>query len=638
MDDQDRPRPTLSRRDLLAATGTVAVGATAGCSQGGGNRSGTGGDDRSGTAGGTTTDDPTSAATSRTPTVTARPCDSLTPLDPPDVERGGTVSEGCYRAEETLVVESGTLTLEPGVTVEFASAVGLKVESGGRLRAGRAGAKPVVLTGAEETRGYWKGLYFRGSRSDDNVLENTVVQYAGGDSWNPNWENGGISLMHGSSLTVNGAVLRENGVAGILVRSDADALSVSGTRFEANALPAMVHPDVTGAFTPTCAFEDNDESAVRIGVGGNTVGSEQTWQHPGVPYHVNGTVNVEAPVRVAEGATFRFEGEEGLNVREEGQLVVEGTSEAPVRFTGREERAGSWRGIQYEKPGGGENLLAHAIVEYAGDSAWNPNHDPAGVFARGNGVVLSVRNATVRRNATMGVAVAGPKADLTVERSLFEDNAAPLLLPANLAGDVARTNAFRGNDESFVSLGDLGFGGADTAVVETTTWKALDVPYRATVTVVVEAPLEVAPGTTVAFEQDRAMRVRDEGRLRADGAGGDPIWFTGTEAVSGFWRGISFVSSLSTDNVLQNVVIENGGSAEMVGGGADDVANLFLHGGDRAAAVAISDSTVRGSGKYGIAIGNGEARLVDCDGLRFENNAGADTFNLETRGPISACQ
>ena len=434
--------PGFARRDILATVGAVAVGGVAGCSQSAGTPTGSGNTPTTTPPGATTT-------TART-TTPANPCESPTVLSPSDVEDGGTVSAGCYRAENTLTVERGTLTLEAGVVIQFTQNEGLEVESEGRLRASGTEGEPVILTGTEESRGFWKGIRIGNSNPTDNVLGHTVVQYAGA-------------------------------------------------------------------------------------------------------------------------------------------------------------------------------------------SSWNPNYSPAGVFVRGETATLSVRQSTVRSNASMGLTATQPEAQLDLQGVSFEDNEAPLYIPANLAGGIAPNTAFENNDESAVFLGEPS-GAGWTTVTESAVWPALDVPYRSRINVHVEAPVEVAPGTTVEFEQGRGMQVRGEGRLTADAAEAEPITFRGTEEITGFWKGLFFTNSLSSDNLLRNVLIENGGSGETESGGANDVANLYVDGDQTAAAVTVSNSTVRGSGKYGIAVRDGNARLMGCDGVTFANNAGADTYNLEAGAPISRCQ
>ncbi len=571
------------------------------------------------------------------PTVALPSCDDPTALTKSDVESGGTISAGCYRADGILEIESGTLTLEAGVVIRFTSNKGIRIGAEGRLRTKGSESKPVVLTGTEESRGYWKGLFFDRSQSTDNFLEKTLIQYAGGGSWNPNWKNGAISSIK-STLALDGVTLRENARYALRVRKLADELSVSNTTFESNDLPAWVHASVADALGPDNAFVDNDTNAIRLGSDGtDRITAETTLRNPGIPFHVTKHIELEAPVRVAPGVTFKFDQGKGLSVLQGGELAAKGTVDDTVRFTGRAEVRGAWKGLRYESARSADNVLEYVEVEYGGDSAWNPNHSPTGIFLRGETPRLTVRDSTIRGHESMGLTATAAKADLTIDSCSFEANAAPLLVPANLVGGIAPTNSFTRNDASYVFVGDPGFGGVGTTVLEPATWSYQGVPYRPTVNVFVEAPLTVEPGTQFEFEQDKGMRVRGDGRLSAEATADEPIEFSGTEAISGFWRGLSFSNSLSADNVLRNVIIEYGGSSEWVGGAKPDVANLMVAGGDKAAAVTISDSTLRESGKFGIAIGNGEARIMDCSGLTFENNADQATINLETKEPISSC-
>lgn len=355
-------------------------------------------------------------------------------------------------------------------------------------------------------------------------------------------------------------------------------------------------------------------------------------------YRVEKTLTVETGTLTVEPAVIiQFTNDVGLHIEKDGRLQVSGTEENPVRLTGTEKSRGFWKGVQIRNSNSADNILERTILEYAGSSAWNPNYSSAGLFLRGENVRLSIQQSTFRGNANVGVTVTKAGAQLDVDAVLFEENEAPLYMPANLVRGLGAGTAFMNNDEGVVYLGEPS-GAGRTTVTEPADWPALDVPYQPRINVHVEAPVEVAPGARFAFEQGKGMQIRGEGRLTADATGGDPIFFSGTEDITGFWKGLYFVNSLSSDNVIKNTVIENGGSGETVGGGAEDVANLFLHGDQRAAAVTISDSTIRGSGKYGIAIRDGNSRVMGCDGMAFENNSGPDAYNLESGTSISSCQ
>ncbi|MDZ7731476.1 MAG: hypothetical protein U5K37_12045 [Natrialbaceae archaeon] len=341
----------------------------------------------------------------------------------------------------------------------------------------------------------------------------------------------------------------------------------------------------------------------------------------------NGTLSIDA------GVLIEFAAEAGIDVRSGGSLQTNGTASAPVVLTGSEDVRASWRGVRFKNSRSDQNMLDHTIIEYAGDSQWHgADRSKAGLFLE-SGVTAVIRNVTIKQNAKMGLTATGEQADLTIESVSFEGNEAPLWLEANLVGALDASNAFSNNDDAYVYLG---FGHSTTDVTDEATWPALGLPYRPTRNVSVAAPVELQPGTTIEFEQDVGMRVHHDGRLIAEGTGEDPIVFTGIEDISGFWQGLYFINSLSTDNSLEHVVIENGGSSRWHGG-ENSVGNLFLRGGDKAAAVSITQSTIRGSGKYGISM-EGGARVQGCGGMVFENNTGADTYNDETGGPIASCQ
>lgn len=70
----------------------------------------------------------------------------------------------------------------PGTTVEVQEGKTIEVYPSGHLLADASGPDddPIVFTGAEKRAGHWDGLYLR-SESDDNALQNAVLEYGGGD-------------------------------------------------------------------------------------------------------------------------------------------------------------------------------------------------------------------------------------------------------------------------------------------------------------------------------------------------------------------------------------------------------------------------------------------------------------------------
>jgi len=82
-----------------------------------------------------------------------------------------------YRINGEFTINTG-FRLNPGVTMEMNRDAVIRVNSSGYLSAKGTATEKVVLTGAERTAGYWRGLICY-SQDSKNVLENAEVTNAG---------------------------------------------------------------------------------------------------------------------------------------------------------------------------------------------------------------------------------------------------------------------------------------------------------------------------------------------------------------------------------------------------------------------------------------------------------------------------
>lgn len=161
-------------------------------------------------------------------------------------------------------------------------------------------------------------------------------------------------------------------------------------------------------------------------------------------------------------------------------------------------------------------------------------------------------------------------------------------------------------------LGDVG---ADLTLVP-----LLNAPYLVPSSVSVSAALTVRPGVTIEFAADTRMTVSTDGSLNAVGshaAGTDSvIFFTGTTAEAGHWRGIGFRSN-DVNNELTATVISYGGGGSLYSIAGDG--NVGVESGAR---VKITDSHIRHSGSAGV-YAESDASLPEFGTNLIEDNAGA---------------
>lgn len=89
-------------------------------------------------------------------------------------------SRGIFPDQE--IINGATLTLEPGLTLEFEANTGLYIRDNAALQAVGTPSAPITFTGANKVAGFWDGLYFSSTNNPLNKLTHVTLEYAGGDS------------------------------------------------------------------------------------------------------------------------------------------------------------------------------------------------------------------------------------------------------------------------------------------------------------------------------------------------------------------------------------------------------------------------------------------------------------------------
>lgn len=104
---------------------------------------------------------------------------------------------------------------------------------------------------------------------------------------------------------------------------------------------------------------------------------DKTWAYAQSPFCVQDNVTVSAKLTIEPGSVLRFAAGKKLTVQSGGTLVVQGSADKLIFFTGDDAVAvpGYWGGIEFS-PGsvgsaisggyGGGSVLSFAVVEFAG--------------------------------------------------------------------------------------------------------------------------------------------------------------------------------------------------------------------------------------------------------------------------------
>src|SRR5690606_769118 len=120
---------------------------------------------------------------------------------------------GCYANVQ------GSLKIEPGVVIELENHAGLRVNLNSKVYEIKGTAtNPVILTGTSKQKGHWRGIFLTEAHNQNNLIEHTVIEYAGSQNLteaSPIYEGSlairGVSGTTPQALTLNHVEIKNGG-------------------------------------------------------------------------------------------------------------------------------------------------------------------------------------------------------------------------------------------------------------------------------------------------------------------------------------------------------------------------------------------------------------------------------------------
>jgi len=333
----------------------------------------------------------------------------------------------------TYVQNNATLTIEPGVEVRFnkdATNPRLIIGEGGsdgttgRLIAQGTDTQKIIFTSNEASPqpGDWSDIYFWDAASDDSIIENAVIEYAG--------KSYGNIQIHSANPTIRNCIIRKSLKAGIYMYGSAS--EISGCRFEENekygisinssspvldanefinngSYPVYINSSykLEPVIYGTNTFSGNNPDQICFDV--YVISHNHTLRYLGIPYFFTGLTVVKnnATLTIEPGVEVRFN-KDALNPRliigegisgTVGRLIAQGTDTQKIIFTSNEAnpQPGDWREINLNPTASDDSIIENAIIEYGGSqgsidiSSSNP----------------TIRNCIIRRSLNAGIHISG---------------------------------------------------------------------------------------------------------------------------------------------------------------------------------------------------------------------------------------
>ncbi len=321
-----------------------------------------------------------------------------------------TLAAGCYDVTDDIVIENGaTLTITPGTTMNFDADTKLQIESEGILDAAGTADNPILMTGMQQMRGFWNGVYFRDSTLADNRMDYVTVEYGGGRDFSAGAQ-GNVALQDFSSstavrATITNCTLRESSSYGFYFDAASQVDNFTNNTVTANTMgTGYIFASVTGIIDATGQYTGNDIDAILVE--GNTMATPQTLQAIDVDFLIMDRFIVESALTVNPGVQVVFQQSASLEVRSDGSLIAIGTLADPIIFTGEQAIPGFWAGIYLRDSASFDNQLDYVTVEYGGGANFTAGAQGNLMledFGTPNEVRIDVTNSIIRSSSTYGI-------------------------------------------------------------------------------------------------------------------------------------------------------------------------------------------------------------------------------------------
>jgi hypothetical protein len=249
---------------------------------------------------------------------------------------------------------SGTLLIDPGVTISFERNAGLFIQTGGKIVANGTANQPIIFTGGENK---WKGINI--SSFGNNELRHVSIINGGYEREGAypyiGMFNGDAALLFRSpdigvfSVVMENVIVEKFGSVGIAIESSSNTgLNFSNIQLRNGNVPVHLKSMNNQSILASMTFSNNTNNYAQT----NSVilSFSNTFQNYGIPYYVrrennnaNASFDIGAGLGLTLGAGVQLILGEGIGLRCGGSFTVQGSSTSPVTIRGT--GATNWKDI-----------------------------------------------------------------------------------------------------------------------------------------------------------------------------------------------------------------------------------------------------------------------------------------------------
>jgi hypothetical protein len=295
------------------------------------------------------------------------------------------------------IMPAATLTIQPGVIVQFENASNNNLNVMGTLSAIGTLTQPITFTGVVATAGSWGGL----------TANNTALAPARVNLSYVTLDYGGVitgsygALLYADQavVTITHSLIRNGNSHGVYIAYNNPQAAIHDTRFIGNTRNAIqLNQPKSDLLMSGLSASGNGVNGVFI-AGTTQMNGRRRWAYSGIPYVIDAPVIVVAgdALSIEPGSELQFTASGRLDIL--GEFKAIGLPNAPITLTGQIKTPGAWQGLIVHGAAVDQAIaqLDYVTVEYGGSASAGANIEV------GLGGQLVARHSRIRYSSKDGL-------------------------------------------------------------------------------------------------------------------------------------------------------------------------------------------------------------------------------------------
>lgn len=284
-----------------------------------------------------------------------------------------------YVIDCEFYMSAGTLTIEPGTTIQFRDGAGMNISDKAAIKAIGTADKPIRFTNAGSNQASWAGVYIN-SISAANEINNVIIEKAAAVySYGTLNSIKAAITVENSSLSLSNTQIVDFGEAGLALLGGSRLLSFSNNSFKnGGGYPVLLYPDVMeGIDFSLNTFTNNKTNYIYYHNSTtyyNQANNLTTFNKAPIPYYMSQESAFSKSVDIAAGVQIVFGEDASMTVDGFGTILrINGTANDHVIMKGLKSQSAYWGGLLITT-GSDKNAINYLDISDGGslDFGWGP--------------------------------------------------------------------------------------------------------------------------------------------------------------------------------------------------------------------------------------------------------------------------